>query len=125
MAEWQGYILLKLTPPALTTPQLVTIKAALRAIATSDSPFNDRILEIRPNLAKSEAIVKSYWPNGLPSKAAAVHAIAQALGVSDATINSRLTFSVFAVDNARDIYGGEGTANDYIQANIAAWETPL
>lgn len=118
---WQGYALLHLTVP-LTAPQLATVKAALRAISTdTDSPWNDRILEIRPALNLMEAIVKAYFPNGQPTKAQAVAAIATALGVSQATINARLTMSIFAPD-ASDIYGGELAANAYIQANKANWE---
>lgn len=122
MASWHGYILLELTQ-VLTPAQRARLIDVWNDIRDGSDTLPDRIGGIRLDLANDKAIIECDFPAGIPTKAQAVAAIANRFGVSQATINAMLTFTVFAGGQSHE--ASAIACRAYLAANSALWENPV
>lgn len=108
----------------ITTPlnaaQRQKVADALDTLGDKANAMPHLRIQLRPRLDGQAYIVELSVPNA-PTKAQVVHAIALALGLSDATVDSNTTFTVFG--DVNDWENSRQACAAYLKANAAAWET--
>jgi hypothetical protein len=124
MAEWHGYVLLKLKPGlTLTTAQKSTVRDTVRALAVREDRLPNRMFQARLSLDGTEAIYEAVWDREKVSPSAVIKAVAGALGVSAGFLAANVEYSLFADGGSWE--ESRQAALKFLIENIKAWEAEL
>jgi 2-hydroxychromene-2-carboxylate isomerase len=121
MAEWHGYVLLKLKPALpLTTAQKTKVRDTVRAMAVREDSLPHRMFQARLSLDGMQAIYEAVWDREQVTPGAVVNAVAGALGLSSSLLAANVEYSLFADGGTWE--ESREAAVAFLIENAKAWE---
>jgi hypothetical protein len=124
MAEWHGYVLLKLKPAlVLTTAQKGTVRDTVRALAVHEDLYPHRMFQTRLSLDGSQAIYEAVWDRGKVEPVAVVKAVASALKVAESVLAGSVDYRLFA--DGASWEESRQVAVKFLSENAKAWEPEI
>jgi hypothetical protein len=123
MAEWHGYVLLKLKPALpLTTAQKSTVRDTVRGLAVREERLPQRMFQARLSLDGSQAIYEAVWDREKVTPGAVMNAVASALGIASGMLAGSVEYSLFADGGFWE--ESRRAVVKFLTENAKAWEDP-